>query len=48
VIICADHDAPGLRFANAAATRWVKQGLNVKIAKPPKVGQDFNDLLKGA
>lgn len=48
VLICADHDTPGLKAARAAAERLTRQGKQVKIAIPPQSGTDFNDMLKGA
>jgi putative DNA primase/helicase len=44
VIILADADRPGEEAAQYAATRWVREGRRVRIARPPQ-GQDFNDLL---
>ncbi len=48
VLICADHDPPGLKAARAAAERLTRLGKQVKIAIPPQVGTDFNDMLKAA
>src|SRR6516165_1024556 len=47
VIICADHDASGTgqRAAHSAAQRFLIEGRRVRIARPPKYGTDFNDLL---
>lgn len=47
VVICADHDPPGLRAAQTTAERLLSSGRSVKIAIPPQAGHDFNDLLKG-
>jgi putative DNA primase/helicase len=44
VTICADVDAPGEEAAQAAAQRWVRAGLEVRIARPT-YGSDFNDQL---
>lgn len=44
VIICADHDPPGLKAAYAAAQRIAELGKRVRIALPPKAGEDFNDV----
>jgi putative DNA primase/helicase len=44
VVILADADRPGEEAAQYAATRWVRQGRRVRIARPPQ-GKDFNDLL---
>jgi phage/plasmid primase-like uncharacterized protein len=48
IVIAADHDASGVgeRAAEAAATRWLAEGRRVRIAMPPQVGQDFNDILR--
>lgn len=50
VIICADHDENGVgqRAADTAAGRWLAEGRRVRVALPPRAGQDFNDLLRGA
>jgi phage/plasmid primase-like uncharacterized protein len=45
VVIAADADEDGLRAANQAARRWLREGRSVRIATPP-VGRDFNDLLR--
>jgi putative DNA primase/helicase len=45
VIICADYDGPGLKAARKAAEHWAREGRVVRIAKPPREGIDFNDLL---
>jgi putative DNA primase/helicase len=49
IVICGDHDASGTgeRAAHAAAARWLAEGRCVRIAIPPEVGTDFNDLLAG-
>jgi putative DNA primase/helicase len=49
VIICADHDlgGTGQRAANEAAVRFLVEGRRVRLAVPPEVGTDFNDLLAG-
>ena len=46
IIIAADADTngAGLRAAEAAAARWVREGRRVRIALPPR--GDFNDLLQ--
>lgn len=48
VLICADNDENGVgqRAAETAATRWYAEGRAVRIATPPQVGKDFNDLLR--
>lgn len=47
VLICADHDPPGLKAAHAAADRLYRLGKQVRLAAPPQAGADFNDILKG-
>jgi putative DNA primase/helicase len=49
VVICADHDLSGTgqRAADLAARRFMAEGRRVRVAKPPKGGTDFNDLLRG-
>jgi hypothetical protein len=48
IVICADNDASGTgeRAAHDAAARWLIEGRRVRIALPPEVGTDFNDLLR--
>jgi phage/plasmid primase-like uncharacterized protein len=46
VIILADGDDPGEAAARACASRWMRQGRRVRIARPPR-GLDFNDVLLG-
>jgi len=50
VLIVADHDANGTggRAAHNAARRWLREGRRVRIALPPHVDEDANDLLMGA
>ena len=47
VIIAADHDCNGRgeKAARIAADRWLAEGRLVRIAMPPVVGTDFDDLL---
>lgn len=47
VLICADNDANGTGqlAASDAAERFLREGRRVRIAKPPTLGTDFNDLL---
>jgi putative DNA primase/helicase len=47
VLICADNDAngTGLRAAEEAAERFLREGRRVRIAAPPMPGTDFNDVL---
>jgi putative DNA primase/helicase len=49
VVILADHDENGAgeRAARLAADRWLAEGRRVRIAMPPAIGQDFNDVLLG-
>jgi phage/plasmid primase-like uncharacterized protein len=49
IVICADHDANGVgeRAARDAATRWLAECRRVRVAKPPKLDSDFNDVLTG-
>lgn len=47
VTLLADGDAPGLKAAHEAASRWTKCGVRVRIAKAPN-GLDFNDLIQGS
>lgn len=49
VLIAADHDAHGVgqNAAYAAAERWVAEGRKVRIAIPPAVGADWNDVIQG-
>ncbi|WP_287787806.1 toprim domain-containing protein [Acidiphilium sp.] len=44
VVIAADHDAPGLRAAEAACRRWRAEGREVRVVKSVESGKDFNDL----
>ena len=48
VVICADNDVNGAGeiAAKAAAERWIAEGRRVRIAMPPNVDTDFNDLLQ--
>lgn len=45
ITVIADNDPVGLYAANRAADRWVSEGRNVTIMKPPEEGTDLNDLL---
>lgn len=44
VLILADGDDPGEAAACDCQRRWTREGLEVRIARPPS-GMDFNDLL---
>jgi putative DNA primase/helicase len=46
VIILADGDDPGEKAAKHAASRWVREGYRVRIARPLR-DLDFNDILSG-
>ncbi|PMS17846.1 hypothetical protein C0Z18_18540 [Trinickia dabaoshanensis] len=46
ITIFADHDPPGLRAAEACASRWSDVGRLVRIVCPPEAGQDMNDILR--
>ena len=46
VFIMADGDEPGEKAAMFAATRWQRDGRNVRICRAP-YGYDFNDVLSG-
>lgn len=48
IVIAADHDPVGLEAAGALARRLYLEGRRVRIAKPPREGADFNDVLRGA
>jgi DNA primase len=45
LIIAADGDRVGEDAARAAADKFLRKGLIVKIARP-EPGQDFNDYLR--
>jgi putative DNA primase/helicase len=44
LIVLADGDDAGEAAARQCAGRWVREGRQVRIARPPR-GSDFNDLL---
>ena len=44
VILCPDGDGPGRDAARTAATRFLSEGRQVRVARPPE-GMDFNELL---
>jgi phage/plasmid primase-like uncharacterized protein len=48
VLICADNDTNGVgqRAAHEAARRWLAEGRQVRIAMPPTLDSDFNDLIR--
>jgi putative DNA primase/helicase len=45
VIVLADNDAPGEAAARYSSQRWLHEGRRVRIARPPKGFNDFNDHL---
>lgn len=45
VIICADHDEPGIRSARIARERFDEEGRSTKFMLPPEKGQDYNDFV---
>jgi hypothetical protein len=45
IIIACDPDPIGVMAARAAARRWIDEGRNVSICRPP-LGFDFNDLAR--
>ncbi len=46
VTIAADHDVPGMKAAQAAATNFIQLGLKTQITVPPNKGDDWNDILQ--
>jgi hypothetical protein len=46
VIILADADPAGEVAAQDAAARWIRDGRQVRIARPPSGFNDFNDMLR--
>jgi putative DNA primase/helicase len=46
LIVLADGDDAGESAARECASRWVREGRRVQIARPPQ-GFDFNDMLLG-
>jgi putative DNA primase/helicase len=49
ILMCCDHDANGVgqRATHDAAKRWLAEGRRVRVAMPPELGADFNDVLTG-
>lgn len=47
IILCADHDEPGRKAAEAAAQRMIAEGRRVRIATPKNIGNDWNDEING-
>jgi putative DNA primase/helicase len=48
VLICADHDQPGIEAAHALANRLLREGRQVKILLPPTPGTDWADEVHRA
>jgi hypothetical protein len=46
VVVAADPDCAGERAARYAACRWSQEDRRVRIARPNRVGMDFNDLIQ--
>jgi putative DNA primase/helicase len=46
VVVLADGDEAGEAAARSCAWRWKREGIRVRIARPPK-GMDFNHLMVG-
>jgi putative DNA primase/helicase len=44
IVIACDPDPVGIAAAEQAAQRWLREGREVFIARPPD-GLDFNDVL---
>lgn len=44
-VICADHDQAGLEAARKLARRLLAEGRRVRLATPPKPGEDWLDLV---
>jgi Toprim domain len=45
VVIAADNDPAGLKFANKAAQRFLREGRHCEIVFPEVRGMDWNDIL---
>jgi putative DNA primase/helicase len=48
VLLCPDRDRAGLRAAQRCGPRLHRAGIEVRLALPPRQGEDFNDLLRRA
>jgi putative DNA primase/helicase len=48
VLVAVDNDRAGQgeRAARAAGQRWVAEGREVRLTIPPRVGDDWNDVLQ--
>lgn len=47
VVIAADHDRAGLEAARKLARRLLSEGRKVRMAVPPREGQDWLDVVAG-
>lgn len=47
VVICADNDPAGLEAARKLARRLLSENRRVRLATPPKAGEDWLDVLGG-
>ncbi|WP_051195825.1 toprim domain-containing protein [Meiothermus rufus] len=47
VLIAADHDPAGLEAAHKLARRLLSEGRRVRLATPPKPGEDWLDAVAG-
>lgn len=47
VLIAADHDKAGLEAARKLARRLLSEGRKVRLATPPKPGEDWLDAVAG-
>jgi putative DNA primase/helicase len=45
VLICADHDQPGLKAADSLFARLRSDGIAVRIVVPTTPGNDFADVV---
>lgn len=43
--IAVDHDRAGIDASTACADRWTRAGTEVRLAMPPRLGDDLNDLV---
>jgi putative DNA primase/helicase len=48
VVICADHDSPGIKAARELARRLLTEQRRVKILIPDTPGTDWADQKEGA
>jgi DNA primase len=45
VIVCADHDDPGIKAAKTLARRLLAEGRRAKILHPETPGADWADAM---